>query len=67
MMTNSADGYYKTHSQTDFFNYKYVFLTNMATEGKENENMHQNEAIGYSLVSIPHSNLGQTPNKNTPF
>lgn len=31
----------------------------MATDGKENENMHQNEAIGYSLVSIPHSNLGQ--------
>ena len=31
----------------------------MATDGKENENIHQNEAIGYSLVSIPHSNLGQ--------
>ena len=31
----------------------------MATDGKENENMHQNEAIGHSLVSIPHSNVGQ--------
>ena len=31
----------------------------MATDGKENENMHQNEAMGYSLVSIPHSNVGQ--------
>ena len=31
----------------------------MATDGKENENVHQNEAIGSWLVSIPHSNLGQ--------
>ena len=31
----------------------------MATDGKEDENMYQNEAIGYSLVPIPHSNLGQ--------
>lgn len=36
----------------------------MATDGKEDENMYQNEAIGYSLVSIPPSNLDQNPQKN---
>lgn len=36
----------------------------MATDGKEDENMYQNEAIGYSLVSIPPSNLDQNPEKN---
>ena len=38
----------------------------MATDGKENENMHQNEAIGYSLVSILPSNLSQNPRKKRP-
>lgn len=38
----------------------------MATDGKEDENMYQNEAIDYSLVSIPPSNLDQNPEK-TPF
>ena len=35
----------------------------MATDGKEDETMYQNEAIGYSLVSIPPSNLDQNPKK----
>ena len=37
----------------------------MATDGKEDENMYQNEAIGYSLVSIPPSNLDQNPPKDS--
>ena len=39
----------------------------MATDGKEDENMYQNEAIGYSLVSIPPSNLDQNPKKTRLF
>ena len=39
----------------------------MATDGKEDENMYQNEAIGDSLVSIPPSNLDQNPEKKRLF